>query len=200
MSKFKPTYPPGATPLDPNEIEGLIPDYITTQSELNILEQQNIIEGINWADRQKKPDVLSITFNYELHRRMFNQVWQWAGKPRTTDKNIGFHWQQIPTQLDSLFENTRYWIENKTYKWDELAIRFHHKLVSIHAFPNGNGRHARLMTDILLKSNDQKPFTWGENMYSSPIEVEGKTRKVYISALKKADQNNFVDLIKFAKS
>ena len=200
MSKFKPTYPPGATPLDPNEIEGLIPDYITTQSELNILEQQNIIEGINWADRQKKPDVLNITFNYELHRRMFNQVWQWAGKPRTTDKNIGFHWQQIPTQLDSLFENTRYWIENKTYKWDELAIRFHHKLVSIHAFPNGNGRHARLMTDILLKSNDQKPFTWGENMYSSPIEVEGKTRKAYISALKKADQNNFIDLIKFAKS
>ena len=91
MSKFKPTYPPGATPLNPNEIEGLIPDYITTQSELNILEQQNIIEGINWADRQKKPDVLSITFNYELHRRMFNQVWQWAGKPRTTDKNIGFY-------------------------------------------------------------------------------------------------------------
>ena len=200
MSKFKPTYPPGATPLDPNEIEGLIPDYITTQRELNILEQQNIIEGINWADRQKKPDVLNITFNYELHRRMFNQVWQWAGKPRTTDKNIGFHWQQIQAQLDNLFENCRYWIENKTYKWDELAIRFHHKLVSIHAFPNGNGRHARLMTDILLKSNDQKSFTWGENMYSSPIEVEGKTRKAYISALKKADQNNFVDLIKFAKN
>ena len=200
MNKFKPIYPLGATPLDPNEIEGLIPDYITTQGELNILEQQNIIEGIDWADRQKNPNVLSITFNYELHRQMFNQVWQWAGRSRTTDKNIGFHWQQIPTQLDNLFENTRYWIENKTYKWDELAIRFHHKLVSIHAFPNGNGRHARLMTDILLKLNDQKPFTWGENMYSSPIEVEGKTRKAYISALKKADQNNFIDLIKFAKS
>ena len=200
MSEFKPIYPPGATPLDPNEIEGLIPDYITTQGELNILEQQNIIEGIDWADRQKNPDVLSITFSYELHRQMFNQVWQWAGRSRTTDKNIGFHWQLIQTQLDNLFENTRYWIENKTYKWDELAIRFHHKLVSIHAFPNGNGRHARLMTDILLKSNDQKPFTWGKNMYSSPIEVEGKTRKAYISALKKADQNNFADLIKFAKS
>ena len=200
MSKFNPIYPPGATPLDPNEIADLIPDYITTQGELNILEQQNIIEGMNWADRQKKLDVLNITFSYELHRQMFNQVWKWAGKPRTTDKNIGFHWQQIPTQLNNLFANTRYWIENKTYKWDELAIRFHHRLVFIHAFPNGNGRHARLMTDILLKLNNQKPFTWGANMGSSPIEVEGKTRKAYISALKKADQNNFVDLIKFAKS
>ncbi|MDE0119047.1 MAG: mobile mystery protein B [Bdellovibrionales bacterium] len=200
MSTFKPIYPPGATPLDPNEIEGLIPDYITTQGELNILEQQNIIEGINWADRQKKPDMLNITFSYELHKRMFNQVWKWAGKPRTTDKNIGVYWQQIPTQLNHLFENARYWIENKTYKWDELAARFHHKLVSIHAFPNGNGRHARLMTDILLKSNNQEPFTWGEKMYSSPIEVEGKTRKAYISALKEADKNNFIDLIKFAKS
>ena len=200
MSRFKPIYPPEATPLDSNEIADLIPDYITTQGELNILEQQNIIEGINWADRQKKPDMLSITFNYELHKQMFNQVWRWAGKPRTTDKSIGVYWQQIPTQLSSLFESAIYWVENKTYKWDELAVRFHHKLVSIHAFPNGNGRHARLMTDILLKSNNQEPFTWGEKMYSSPIEVEGKTHKAYISALKKADGNDFIDLIKFIKS
>ncbi len=200
MSKLKPVYPHGATPLDPNEIEGLIPNYITTQKELNILEQQNIIEGINWAERQKKPDVLSITFSYKLHKQMFNQVWKWAGKPRTTDKNIGFHWQQIPIQLNSLFEKTKYWIKNKTYKWDELATRFHHKLVSIHPFPNGNGRHARLMTDIFLKSYNHKPFTWGEKLYQSPIEIEGKTRKTYLSALKKADRNNFIDLIKFAKN
>ena len=200
MSKFKLVYPPGATPLGPNEIEGLIPDYITTHRELNILEQQNIIEGIDWAERQKNPDVLSITFNCKLHKQMFNQVWRWAGKPRTTDKNIGSHWQQIPTQLKSLFENNRYWIENKIYKWDELAARFHHKLVSIHSFPNGNGRQARLMTDILLKSNNQKPFTWGEKMHQSPIEIEGKTRKAYLSALKKSDRNDFIDLIKFAKS
>ncbi len=200
MDKFTLIYPLGATPLDPNEIEGLIPDYITTQGELNILEQQNIIEGMDWAERQKKPDVLNITFNYKLHEKMFNQVWKWAGKQRTTDKNIGFHWQQIPTQLNHLFENTRYWIKNNTYKWDELATRFHHKLVFIHVFPNGNGRHARLMTDILLKSNSQEPFTWGEKMQSSPIEVEGKIRKAYISALKKSDRNDFTDLIKFVKS
>ena len=200
MSKLKPKYAPGATPLDPNEIEGLIPDYITTQKELNILEQQNIIEGMNWAEKQKKPDVLSITFNHKLHKQMFNQVWKWAGKTRTTDKNIGVHWQQIHTQLDNLFKNTQYWIENKTYKWDELAARFHHRLVSIHSFPNGNGRHARLMTDVLLKSNNQKSFTWGEKMHSSPIEIEGTTRKAYLSALKKADKNNFIDLIKFAKN
>ena len=200
MSTFKPIYPHGATPLDLNEIQGLIPDYITTQEELNILEQQNIIEGINWAERQKKPKVLSITFNYTLHKKMFNQVWEWAGTSRTTDKNFGVYWQQIPTQLNNLFKNTRYWIENKTYKWNELGARFHHKLVSIHTFPNGNGRHARLMTDILLKSNNQNPFTWGEKIHSSPIEVEGKTRKAYISALKKADKHDFSDLIKFVKS
>ena len=186
MSQFKLTYPSGATPLDPNEIDGLIPDYITTQRELNILEQRNIIEGINWADRQKKPDVLSIAFNHELHRQMFNQVWKWAGRPRTTNKNIGFHWTQIPTQLTNLFSATQYWIKNKTYKWNELATRFHHKLVFIHVFPNGNGRHARLMTDILLKSNNQKPFTWGQKMNSFPIDVEGEIRKTYISSLKKS--------------
>ncbi|MDE0151333.1 MAG: mobile mystery protein B [Bdellovibrionales bacterium] len=200
MSRFKPIYPPGATPLDPNEIEDLIPDYITTQRELNVLEQQNIIEGINWAEQQKNPDVLSITFNNKLHEKMFNQVWRWAGKQRTMDKNIGCHWQQIPTQLNHLFQNTHYWIENKTYRWVELATRFHHKLVFIHVFPNGNGRHARLMTDMLLKFNNQEPFTWGEKMHSSPIQTEGKTRKAYISALKKADKNDFIDLIKFAKS
>ena len=200
MSNFKPIYPHGATPLDPNEIEGLIPDYITTQGELNILEQQNIIAGINWAEQQKKPDALSMTFNYKLHQQMFNQVWKWAGQPRTTSKNIGSHWQQIPTQLNNLFENTRYWIKNKIYKWDELATRFHHKLVSIHGFPNGNGRHARLMTDTLLKSYNQKPFTWGQRMASSPIEVEGKTRKAYLFALKKADENDITELVKFAKS
>ena len=200
MSSFKLTYPVGATPLDSNEIEGLIPDYITTQKELNILEQQNIIEGISWAERKKNSDVLSITFCYELHKQMFNQVWKWAGQPRTTDKNLGSYWEQIPTKLNNLFEDTRYWIKNKTYKWDELAVRFHHKLVSIHAFPNGNGRHARLMTDILLKSNDKASFTWGENRRASSIDTEGKTRKAYISSLKKADENNFIDLMKFVKS
>ena len=200
MSSFKLTYPVGATPLDSNEIEGLIPDYITTQKELNILEQQNIIEGINWAERKKNSDVLNITFCYELHKQMFNQVWKWAGQPRTTNKNLGSYWEQIPTKLNNLFEDTRYWIKNKTYKWDELAVRFHHKLVSIHAFPNGNGRHARLMTDILLKSNNKASFTWGENRRASFIDTEGKTRKAYISALKKADKNNFIDLIKFIKS
>lgn len=200
MSSFKPIYSPGATPLDLNEIEGLIPDYITTQRELNILEQKNIIEGMKWADSQKDPDLLSITFNHKLHEKMFDQVWRWAGKPRNVDKNIGSPWQHIPTHLNQLFKNTCYWIQNKIYAWDELATRFHHKLVFIHVFPNGNGRHARLMTDILLKLNKQEPFTWGEKNQSSPIEVEGKTRKAYISALQKADKNNFIDLIKFAKS
>ena len=198
MNKLKLTYPVEATPLNLDEASHLIPDYITTQKELNILEQKNILEGMIWAEKQKKVNVLSITFTYKLHKQMFNQVWKWAGIPRKTDKNIGVPWFQIPTQLNNLFKNTKYWIENKTYKWMELAARFHHKLVLIHPFPNGNGRYARLMTDILCKSHNQPLPSWGEK--KSSVVFENENRTTYISALKKADKGDFTNLITFMKS
>ena len=196
---FKPIYPYGSTPLDPYEIKYLIPDYITTQKELNLLEHNNITEAIEWAYHKKHSDILNITFNNSLHKRMFYQVWKWAGTQRKTNKNIGVDFSQIPMKLKNLFENTKYWIKNKTYEWDELAVRFHHKLVLIHTFPNGNGRHARLMTDILLKTNDQEPFTWGESFNHSSIDIESKVRKLYLTALRKADAGSFLELIIFAR-
>ena len=199
MVHFKPIYPHEATPLDPDEIKDLIPDYITTQKELNILEHKNITEAVKWAYCKKHSDILNITFNNILHKRMFYHVWKWAGVQRKTNKNIGVDCSQILMNLKNLFENTKYWIKNEIYKWDELAVRFHHRLVFIHTFPNGNGRHARLMTDILLKINDQEPFTWGEGFYHSSIDTEGKVRKLYLTTLRKADSGSFSELIDFAR-
>jgi Fic-DOC domain mobile mystery protein B len=200
MSKLEIKYPPGATPLDLNETNGLIPDYITTQGELNILERENILEATNWALSRNHEDILTITFAYNLHKKMFNRVWKWAGQQRLSNKNIGVMKEQIPPQLGLLFGDTNYWIENKTYAWDEIGARFHYRLVSVHAFANGNGRHARLMTDILLECNEQNPFSWGQKSFPTPLEAEGTTRTEYITALKSADNNDFARILKFVRS
>lgn len=200
MSKFKISYPSGATPIDPDELKDLIPDYISTMGELNLLEQSNITDGFVWAGKQGLDDLLSVSFILKLHEKMFNQVWRWAGKTRKSNKNIGVMKENIMTDLGILIGNTKFWIENKTFANDEIAARFHHRLVQIHVFPNGNGRHARLMTDLLLQNLGENKFTWGSLEAHTQLEVEGNTRSEYVAALKKADQDNFLDLIKFVKS
>ena len=200
MSPFSFDYPPGATPLDPNEVDGLIPDYITTQGELNALERENILEASIWAHGRQHADVLNATFAFDLHKRMFSRVWKWAGTQRKSDKNIGVSWNQIPTELAQLWGDVKYWIENKTYGWDEIGARFHHRVVSAHVFVNGNGRHARMMTDILLNSAGQEAFSWGLKTSNDALEVEGPLREQYISALKKADQGDYDALLRFVRS
>ena len=200
MSPFPIDYPLGATPLDPNEVQGLIPDYITTQAELNALERENILEAINWAHGRHHADVLNATFALDLHKRMLNRVWSWAGTQRTSNKNLGVSWEQISTELAQLFGDAKYWIENSTDGWDVIGTRFHHRLVSIHAFVNGNGRHARIMTDILLTSRGQNAFSWGMRTLEEAREVEGALRQEYISALKKADHGDYDGLLRFVRS
>jgi Fic-DOC domain mobile mystery protein B len=200
VSPFPFDYPPGATPLDPNEVEGLIPDYITTQGELNALERENILEASNWAHSRQHSDVLNATFALDLHKRMFNRVWKWAGTPRKSNKNIGVPTEQISTALAQLLGDAKYWIENNTYGWDDIGTRFHHRLVSIHIFVNGNGRHARIMTDILLNSGGQEAFSWGMKTFEGALEVEGALRQEYISALKRADQGEYDGLLRFVRS
>jgi len=117
----------------------LIPDYITTQGELNALEKENIIKAVKWAMGKKHRNCLEIDFVFNLHKRMFKDVWRWAGTQRKSDKSIGIDWRQVSVQLKMLLDHTKFWIENNTYEWKELATRFHHKLVQIHIFPNGNG-------------------------------------------------------------
>lgn len=200
MSQFETAYPDGSTPLDPNEMDGLIPDYITTQGELNQLERDNILEAATWARGKKHREILTATFVFSLHRRMLGRVWTRAGTQRTSNKNIGVFKEEIGSSLGALLGDARYWIDHNTYGWDELAARFHHRLVSIHPFVNGNGRHARLLTDILLTSGHQEPFTWGQTTMSDRLDAEGPLRQTYISALKAADAGDYAPLIRFVRT
>lgn len=187
---------PGATPLDPDEARGLIPGHIRTQAELNQWEQANVLEGSAWAVRTRERDVLSEHFVRELHRRLFGATWRWAGTFRTSGKNIGVDPAQIAVKLRELLEDARYWIEHGTYPLDGIAARFHHRLVVIHPFPNGNGRHARLMTDVLLRRNGATVFSWG----GANLETAGDARDRYLAALRAADAGNYRPLQEFVRS
>lgn len=187
--------PTGATPIDPDEAEGLIPEHVTTRGELDELEEANIQEGLEWALRRSR-EVLSEEFVYELHRRMFDSVWAWAGKVRLRDKNIGVDKHTVRMEVRKLIEDARYWRENLVYEPDELAVRFHHRLVSIHPFPNGNGRHARLMADLLVRQLGADAFSWGGASLTNTSDL----RTAYIGALRKADEGNVGPLLEFARS
>lgn len=184
-----------ATPLDDEEREGLIPSYITLRRELNEAEQANILEGEDWAFARKR-SVLDERFLDTLHKRMFGNVWRWAGTHRRSNKNIGVDAYLIPQELLQLLDDTRFWIEDGTYSADEIAARFHHKLVWIHPYSNGNGRHARLATDLLLTTLGQKRFSWGSENLVNP----GETRAHYIQALRAADNHDIAPLLDFVRS
>jgi Fic-DOC domain mobile mystery protein B len=190
-----PEYPPGVTPLDGDELATLIPKHITTQSELNEWEQLNIEQGEAWARRQRK-DILSEAFVRQLHQKMFGETWSWAGNFRKSNKNIGVDGQQISVKLRDLLNDTRYQIEHVTYPPDEIATRFHHRLVLIHPFPNGNGRHARMMADLLIQQLGQPRFTWGSKNLTALTEM--RTR--YITALRAADGGDIKPLLVFVRS
>ena len=188
--------PDGNTPLDPDESDGLIPTHITTQGALNEWEQKNILEAEQWALTRRRTNVLSMEFLLELHRRMFDQAWNWAGTIRKTTKNIGIPVADIRPHLMDLLRDAQYWIENKTYEPDELAARFHHRLVQIHPFPHGNGRHGRLMTDIILVALGKPRFSWG----GADLYRKGEAREQYLAALEEADRSNLRPLLAFVRS
>lgn len=192
-------YPQGATPLDPDEVSELIPSYIATQAELNAAEQKNIMSAQLWLRKKFRADILSESFLKRLHQEMFKDVWRWAGKFRKTEKNLGAAPYDILSEIQKLFADTKYWIENQTYSWVELGVRFHHRLVVIHAFSNGNGRHARLMTDALLSHFGQETFTWGAKKRDDDLVTNTEVRQNYLKALRSADQKNYGPLIKFVR-
>lgn len=148
-----PEYIDGQTPLDDDEQEGLLITTITTRGELDEFEQLNIEEAIIWSLRRsfKLEDVFTESFIITLHIKMYGNVWKWAGEFRKSNKNIGVDKFEISVELNKLLNDTIYWIENKVFEPDEIAIRFKHRLVSIHCFPNGNGRHSRLIADIIIE-------------------------------------------------
>ena len=187
----------GATPLDPDEAAELIPSWVSTRGDLDEVEQANVVRAISWSrERRLKPEtVLQEPFARQLHKRMFGEVWNWAGTYRRSDKNIGVHWPQIPDEVGRLIGDANYWVEHEVYGSDELAVRFHHGLVHIHLFPNGNGRHGRLHADILVEALGGQPFTWGAQYASDPPEH----RRIYIAALREADQGDVQPLVVFAR-
>jgi Fic-DOC domain mobile mystery protein B len=195
MIDFK--YPKGATPIDPDEAIGLRLTHITTQGELNRWEQENIVEALAWIEKTKPTDILNEQFIKQLHKRMFGNVWKWAGQFRRSGKNIGVLWHQIPENIKNMCDDVPEWIQSQYESPEEMAVRFHHRLVWIHPFPNGNGRHSRLMANIFLENVlHGSPFTWGKRDLSNPSE----SRSRYINALQEADNDNLIPLLEFAKS
>ena len=188
----------GNTPLSPEEQGDLIPD-LSTKEELNEWERQNIIEAYAWVFERRnlrRNDPLTEPYVRELHRRMFDQTWKWAGAYRSTEKNIGIAHYQIREALAALLGDARYWLEHQTFPADEVAVRFHHRLVWIHPFANGNGRHARVMADILVQRQGRPIFTWG----GASIVRAGEFRSRYIQALRAADAGDLRPILKFARS
>jgi Fic-DOC domain mobile mystery protein B len=192
-------YKDGQTPLDEDEKEGLLIPTIATRGELDEFEQQNIEQAIQWTlGRSFRPEtVFTEAFVRMIHARMFGNVWAWAGEFRKTNKNIGIDKWQIPTELRCLLDDVRYWHENKTYPSDEMTLRFKHRMVSIHCFANGNGRHSRLLADIIIEKIYKQPiFTWGAANASTDSDV----RTAYLGAVQAADKGDYNLLLAFARS
>jgi Fic-DOC domain mobile mystery protein B len=186
-----------ATPLTltPEEMRDLIPAHIAYRRELNEAEQDNITRAQEWALNRRR-DPLSEKFVKDLHRQMLGDVWRWAGRFRNSERNIGIACWQIPVALRQLLDDTKAWIEYNTYPPDEIAVRFHHRLVQIHPFPNGNGRHARLTADLLAMRLGRESFSWGRES----LRDAGAMRHRYIAALQAADNHDIEPLLAFARA
>jgi Fic-DOC domain mobile mystery protein B len=186
----------GATPLDHDQIIGIKLSHLTTMGELDEVEDLNIQKGLEWLGRQKSPDYLSKEFLCKLHEKLFSDVWKWAGKFRTVEVNISkYRSYDVAPQLVNFFEDSKLWIESGKMSWDEIAAEMHHRLVSIHPFPNGNGRTTRIYTEYVLKRNERPIPSWMASLQHDPA----LRRKTYIKALQAADKGNFELLIQFLK-
>ncbi len=192
-------YEEGQTPLAEEEKEGLLITSVTNHQELDEFEQLNIEKALLWllTKKFKKEKILTEDFIIDLHKKMFDDVWRWAGEFRKSEKNIGVSWINIRTNLKIVLDDTSFWIDNATFPPDEIAIRFKHRLVAIHCFANGNGRHSRIMADAIIEFIFKKEvFSWNHSNMTKPNE----TRKKYISAVQAADNGNILPLVKFARS
>jgi Fic-DOC domain mobile mystery protein B len=188
--------PDSATPLTPEEMRDLIPAHIAYRRELNEAEQENIARAEEWALSRRGRDLLSERFIKDLHKHMLGDVWRWAGKFRTTQRNIGIDYWLIPMELRQLLDDSQAWIEFGTYAADEIAVRFHHRLVRIHPCPNGNGRHARLMADLLVMRLGRERFSWGRES----LRDRGAARTRYMEALRAADNHDIPLLVAFSRA
>jgi Fic-DOC domain mobile mystery protein B len=188
----------GRTPLDDDEVAGLLRSAVTTRSDLDVVEQENIVAATVWAfaRRRSVESILDEPFVRLVHRRMFGDVWRWAGSYRVTERNIGVDAWAIRDEIGRLLGDVRYWVEHESHGVDEICVRLHHRFAYIHPFPNGNGRHARLMADILAVALDRPRFTWGRNHPGEPAELRAR----YLAALRLADDGDVDELVAFART
>lgn len=190
--------PPDATPLDPASRHDLLQSWITNRKDLNEAEQENIVKGAAWARRRraKATDLLNDEYARTLHQQMFGDVWKWAGTYRKNELNIGIASHLVPAEMPVALHDARFWVDDHIYPSDEIAVRLHHRLTQIHPFANGNGRHARLMADLLIERLGRDSFTWG----GGHLADVGALRARYIEALRAADNHDISPLMSFVRS
>jgi Fic-DOC domain mobile mystery protein B len=192
--------PPGSTPLTPDDLAGLLPTWLATQRDLNEAEQANIERAVRWAFTGRRPvkdlgDLLTVTFSAELHKRMFGDVWRWAGQHRKIQTNIGVDAHLISPSMKQTFDDARFWTDHDTYPADEIAVRLHHRLVAIHPYPNGNGRQTRMLADVYLDVLGKKRLSWGGG---GDLNHRTTQRDEYLAALRSADAQDILPLLQFA--
>lgn len=191
--------PSASTPLDPDDAVGLIPSWVATRADLNQAEQRNMLQGLSrrrWT-RISAAELLDDLVVRALHRDMFGKVWTWAGSYRNRELSIGVDPALVSTCVRDIIDDAQLWISGDgRMAPDEAGYRFHHRLVQVHPFPNGNGRHGRAMTDLLMRAIGGEPFTWG----STNRDAEGRVRDAYIAALRAADANDYEPLARFVRS
>lgn len=187
--------PSGATPLSADDVRGLRFRHITTREQLDELEQANVVQGLRWLASEQQGDILDEIFVRKIHKQLFGEVWVWAGTYRLRETNIGVAPHQITEQMRLLLDDARLWCERRIYTPLEAAVRFHHRMVLIHPFPNGNGRHARIVTDEFLKRCFKlPPIEWASGF---DLERETERREAYLRALGLADTGNLEALLEF---
>jgi len=183
--------PDADMPLEADEIKALIPGHITSRAQLNNWQQENILAAKLWGFKGLTKIVITPAFIVKLHEKMFYKTWTWAGKLRQQDNQRGEPWADIAQALTKLSEDSNCWLEEKAYELEELLARLHYRLVAIQAFFDGNGRHGRLLTDLLYYKLARKQFDWGKTLNEKPLVI----RQRYHEALQAAEQGNLSPLL-----
>lgn len=185
--------------MDPDARQFLLPEHadVATNNELNELEALNIADAFAWADDQtwQTADFFTQHVLREIHAKMFDQVWVWAGTYRSREVNIGnCPPEEISTRLEQVLGNLSYQSENGRSAHD-VCTALHHCIAQIHPFPNGNGRHARLVARLLAQTMglERSSLTWGSTEYAD----EDTRKAAYISSLRAADDGDFGPLKSF---
>jgi Fic-DOC domain mobile mystery protein B len=189
--------PDDATPPDPALRGDQLQTWITSRADLNEAEEENIVKGAAWGRRRRRKAAYLLTEDFvkTLHKQMFGEVWKWAGTYRQGELNIGIAPHLIAAEMAAMLDDARNWVEHETYPPDEIAARLHHRLTQIHGFPNGNGRHARMMADLVIERFGGEAFSWG----GGSLADVGTLRNQYVAALRAADNHDIGPLRAFMR-